>query len=713
MALSGAPEMGAQGAPQLDVDPQALAAFEEARSQINPEEFGTELLKAGEQIDPIELKSLRDNLKAANLPPQIIDAIGQMVDAVLAEPDKYQELRAGFLAEGVPEELLPPEFDGGFFAALNLALDQINTSFPKENPMQGGIASMPMGAAMPVVEPQAFARGGLASLKPIPAGLAQMGRNGDTMLAHITPSEARMLRRNGGSGTINPRTGLPEFFLGKIFKAVGNAFKSVGKAVVNGVKAVARGVKSFAKSTVGRIVIGIALAYFLGPAAASFIGVGSAAGVAAVSGFVGGFGSTLLAGKGFKEALKIGAIGGVTAGITAGAVGGADAFAAGSYTGPTTVGGQFDNLVSGAKNLVGAGTPSSTAGYADLGSYGDMAPASFPVPGEAATPLTLSSTGAPPVNQQIASAYQPNPLPAQQPSPTVDLANLDVGPDSSRYAGIGGGPGSEPSLGSTAPTPTTPTTAAPAPTAPANIDSQYMVQDMEGGPGVPSLFERATQGTKDLFGQAKEFMMPSGPTPEQIQKAGMDAYTNTVGSEGLKLRAYDTAVAAAKKAAPGLIRQYGPLAATGLGVMALSGGFKQKESERPNILGGLTGEQLLEQNPEKYALKFGGVNTTYATPPAYYNPRNYQSQAGDPYAIQPIEPVRRFAEGGSSNVDGYPRKQGAINGPGTGTSDSIKALLSDGEFVFTAKAVRAAGQGSRRKGAKRMYQLMRSLEGKA
>jgi hypothetical protein len=691
----------------LDVDPQALAAFEEARSQINPEEFGTELLKAGEQIDPIELKSLRDNLKAANLPPQIIDAIGQMVDAVLAEPDKYQELRAGFLAEGVPEELLPPEFDGGFFAALNLALDQINTSFPKENPMQGGIASMPMGASMPVVEPQAFARGGLASLKPIPAGLAQMGRNGDTMLAHITPSEARMLRRNGGSGTINPRTGLPEFFLGKIFKAVGNAFKSVGKAVVNGVKAVARGVKSFAKSTVGRIVIGIALAYFLGPMAAQFIGVGSMAGVAAVSGFVGGFGSTLLAGKGFKEALKIGAIGGVTAGITAGAVGGADAFAAGSYTGPTTVGGQFDNLVSGAKNLVGAGTPSSTAGYADLGSYGDMAPASFPVPGEAATPLTLSSTGAPPVNQQIAGAYQPNQLPTSQPLSDVpgftqpsNVASTGYGVGMNDPGALGGG-----GAGDLTPPAVT--------TTPANIDSQYAVQDMEGGPGVPSLFDRATQGTKDLFGQAKEFMMPSGPTPEQIQKAGMDAYTNTVGSEGLKLRAYDTAVAAAKKAAPGLIRQYGPLAATGLGVMALSGGFKQKESERPNILGGLTGEQLLEQNPEKYALKFGGVNTTYATPPAYYNPSNYQSQAGDPYAIQPIEPVRRFAEGGSSNVDGYPRKQGAINGPGTGTSDSIKALLSDGEFVFTAKAVRAAGQGSRRKGAKRMYQLMRSLEGKA
>jgi hypothetical protein len=59
----------------------------------------------------------------------------------------------------------------------------------------------------------------------------------------------------------------------------------------------------------------------------------------------------------------------------------------------------------------------------------------------------------------------------------------------------------------------------------------------------------------------------------------------------------------------------------------------------------------------------------------------------------------------------FPRKTGPINGPGTGTSDSIPAMLSDGEFVFTAKAVRNAGNGSRRKGARRMYKLMKMLEG--
>ena len=61
----------------------------------------------------------------------------------------------------------------------------------------------------------------------------------------------------------------------------------------------------------------------------------------------------------------------------------------------------------------------------------------------------------------------------------------------------------------------------------------------------------------------------------------------------------------------------------------------------------------------------------------------------------------------------YPRRTGAINGPGTKTSDSIPAMLSDGEFVFTADAVRGAGNGSRREGARKMYAMMKALERKA
>jgi hypothetical protein len=53
---------------------------------------------------------------------------------------------------------------------------------------------------------------------------------------------------------------------------------------------------------------------------------------------------------------------------------------------------------------------------------------------------------------------------------------------------------------------------------------------------------------------------------------------------------------------------------------------------------------------------------------------------------------------------------GEVVGRGTGTSDSIPARLSDGEFVMTADAVRNAGNGDRNLGAARMYDMMSRFE---
>ena len=100
------------------------------------------------------------------------------------------------------------------------------------------------------------------------------------------------------------------------------------------------------------------------------------------------------------------------------------------------------------------------------------------------------------------------------------------------------------------------------------------------------------------------------------------------------------------------------------------------------------------------------------TQPFYYD--QFQDYFGVPREDLPTDFVRA-AEGGiirlaNGSDQFFPRKTGEINGPGTGTSDDIPAMLSDGEFVFTAKAVRNAGGGSRREGAKRMYQMMKNLE---
>ena len=58
----------------------------------------------------------------------------------------------------------------------------------------------------------------------------------------------------------------------------------------------------------------------------------------------------------------------------------------------------------------------------------------------------------------------------------------------------------------------------------------------------------------------------------------------------------------------------------------------------------------------------------------------------------------------------YAAGGGEVVGPGTGTSDSIPARLSDGEFVMTARAVRNAGEGNRDLGAARMYDMMNRFE---
>jgi len=55
----------------------------------------------------------------------------------------------------------------------------------------------------------------MKSLKADLPALAELirsqGRGRDTVLAHITPQEAALLKKRGGSGTMNPATGLPEF----------------------------------------------------------------------------------------------------------------------------------------------------------------------------------------------------------------------------------------------------------------------------------------------------------------------------------------------------------------------------------------------------------------------------------------------------------------------------------------------------------------------
>jgi hypothetical protein len=77
-------------------------------------------------------------------------------------------------------------------------------------------------------------------------GLASLGRNGDSMLVHMSPSEVAGLQglamAQGGSLTINPNTGLPEAF------KLGGFFKSLLPTIAGGLVAMVPGLQPFGLS---------------------------------------------------------------------------------------------------------------------------------------------------------------------------------------------------------------------------------------------------------------------------------------------------------------------------------------------------------------------------------------------------------------------------------------------------------------------------------
>ena len=150
-----------------------------------------------------------------------------------------------------------------------------------------------------------------------------------------------------------------------------------------------------------------------------------------------------------------------------------------------------------------------------------------------------------------------------------------------------------------------------------------------------------------------------------------------------------------------------PTVGATLGIGALAGGFDQipaEEIEDPYDQESPS-QKLLEANPDKYRTGVVGA-------PSYRTLYNVMVPTIRPPIYQPlVEPVQTAARGGE--MENFPRRTGYISGPGTETSDSIPAMLSDGEFVMNAKAVRGAGNGSRERGVRKMYDMMRAFEGGA
>ncbi len=239
-------------------------------------------------------QAVQEAIGDLQLTPDQLSILIQIFEYVSQNPGEYKNLVQQMIEAGAVEPGdFPEEYDAEFIGMVLVVLNEMQM-------MQGQGAQEPVDLS-PVIEglqPMGMAQGGLAD---VASYLASKGRGGDSILAHITPEEAAMLKRRGGAGTINPMTGLPEFKGGPVGKIVG-AVKGVVKSVVNVTKKVL-------KSPVGRILGTIALATVLGPAGVG-LSLGSTAATSAAINFgLASAGTTLLGGGSVKEALISGAMG--------------------------------------------------------------------------------------------------------------------------------------------------------------------------------------------------------------------------------------------------------------------------------------------------------------------------------------------------------------------------------------------------------------------
>ena len=207
----------------------------------------------------VELKKGIEQLE--QLPAEELAAINRLLDYVAKNPDQYPALIKELSSSGAFDPAdVPKRYDPRFVAIVKSIV--------------GFVISKKQGAP-------GYAKGGIVSLKDAAKEVKSAGRDGDTMLAHINPFEAEMLRRMGGQGTTNPETGLPEF--------------------------------GWLKSIVGAVV-GIGATMLLGPAGFALVNP-------LVAGAIGGGLSSLVTGGKPADVLKGALLGGITSGVIAGVSG--------------------------------------------------------------------------------------------------------------------------------------------------------------------------------------------------------------------------------------------------------------------------------------------------------------------------------------------------------------------------------------------------------
>jgi len=575
----------------------------------------------------------------------------------------------------------------------------------------GGIADFVMSdaeiAALEAEEArEEFGDSGIARFEPIAKRMASYGRYGDDQVVHAETGELLVPRAlleqspelkesifnhlrdmgiedpdryvvGSSANSINPDTGMPEFFLKKIFRGVRKTVSNVAKGVSKAVSKVGKVLKKVAP-----VVLPIALA---------MTPLGAMYGAALGSGI-----GTLIQGGNIKDALKSALVAGAIGGISSGFTGSEGSF--------------IENVKAAAKDPMARLTQTGRA--LSAGS-----------PFQSFTP-TGASEGLDQTFAEVETGVRGGDTvtPAETVAEATDISNararLDYAnqavtpPDGANVVTID-------QTGNVVPTATSdysvgmssPVTGPDISAVDLDAANVQLNQMPTTGPGVtppPPPAETSFLDTVKGYGQKTlDFFDPRVPDTvpgleaEVTRLKGL-GYTDDV--------AYKIAQENIAKATPNVITRYAPIA--GLATLgATAGGFFETPEEEPNDLAEefqQTGVDLVAQNPEQFML-------------SGRDPRYSQGQyvVGSQYGLTPQQtlfsnpfmryqaPQMRAAAGGEV----YPRRNGGIMpNEGIPDQDSVRALLMPGEFVMTKDAVRGLGGGNLNQGINNMYSMMRNLE---
>jgi hypothetical protein len=569
---------------------------------------------------------------------EAIDQLTQVIENTLQNPSLYPQTRMAMIQSNlIDDDDLPEQFDELMLTVLLIALKVAQSQ------LQEGSAPR-------------FARGGLNSI-------ARMGRYGDTMLAHITPEEAQMLRARGGSGTINPMTGLPEFF------SLKKAFKKVFKAV----------------APVLPIVLSI-MAPGLGTAIGTALGATGTAASMLGSAAIGGLSSAAAGGNALK-----GAIGGALGAGAGGALGSAIGDATGmtlSNTAQNVIG---SSLIGGAQSAASGGDFLTGAVQGGIGGYAGstLGGAAGDIGGKLGAGLQTAGT-------QFGNALTMG-ADAKQALTQGALSGL-----AAAYAAP------------SAPEPKSPYDITPSETgglglkAPADLAIEGLRAPAVNTASVPEMGLSADYG---LSGS----MTPTfkGPETMAVDYSLTAPVAQTTSAQpdlgtGIQPSPLNAIAAQTAETTPGVKGTVGNAptnkgfsignAASMLPLLSLFGAANTPE-EVQQVVSQMTPEQQEYFNRPMRTWNWDTLSAAakmQGLPVGSYIARNWDKVGGGMYD-NPEDAPKQLARGGALSR--------LARGGGSGRDDTIDAKLSDGEYVMDAETVALLGDGSTDSGARRLDQM--------